>query len=375
MSDPLLLMGASTSNQNLFYKTRFLAGDPVLYVESGASSTLVVPGMEVGRAQKESTVNDVRSFEDLGYVELRRQYGDSRRAMAQMAVRVLREHGVATVRVEPSLPVQFADALRTEDIELVIDARMIVDDRRSKSAEEVAAIEAAQRATERALARAITLIEESEEHSGLLHFNGIPLTSERVRAEIETDLLRENLISEVDSIVAGGPSAADPHSSGQGPFRWGEPIVMDIFPRSRSSRYFADITRTVVKGEPSDTVRAMYEAVMQAHQTALGLVQPGANGADIHRAVLDVFRAAGYDGDTQHPRMSHGTGHGIGLDIHEAPGLGQMDVELVECDVITIEPGLYHPDIGGIRIEDAIVVTPAGFRNLTSMSKRFELGV
>jgi Xaa-Pro aminopeptidase len=188
------------------------------------------------------------------------------------------------------------------------------------------------------------------------------------------DLLRENLVSEVDLIVAGGPAAADPHAHGDGALRWGEAIVMDIFPRSRSSRYFADITRTVVKGEPSGELRSMYQAVMDAQAAALDRVRAGANGADIHRAVLDVFQAAGYDGRPERPSMPHGTGHGLGLDIHEAPRVGEIDVELLEDEVITIEPGLYHPDIGGVRVEDTVAVTRDGYRNLTTMSKRFELG-
>jgi Xaa-Pro aminopeptidase len=187
-------------------------------------------------------------------------------------------------------------------------------------------------------------------------------------------LLRENLVCEVESTVAGGRTAADPHGRGHGPLRPHEAIVMDIFPRSRSSRYFADITRTVVKGTPASMLPAMYDAVMRAHEAALHEVRAGANGAAVHRAVLNEFRTAGYDGRPDRPSMPHGTGHGIGLDIHEAPRLGEIDVELIEGDVITIEPGLYHPDIGGVRVEDAVVVTKDGYRNLTSMSKRFELG-
>ncbi len=374
MSKPLLLVGESSSNQNLYYKTRFLTGDPFLYVESGTASTLLVPAMELGRAQKESIVQDVRSFNDLGYVELYHLFGDSRRALAQLSVRLLHEYGAESVRVEPGLPVQFADILRSESIELEIDPRLIVEERRCKSAEEIAAIGAAQGATERALGQAISLIEASEERAGYLHYNGIPLTSERIRAEIEVALLRENLVCEMESTVAGGRAAADPHARGHGPLRAHEAVVMDIFPRSRESRYFADITRTVVKGTPSPTLLAMYEAVMRAHEAALNLVRAGANGADIHREVLNEFRSSGFDGRPEQPGMPHGTGHGIGLDIHEAPRLGEIDVELLECDVITIEPGLYHPDVGGVRVEDAVVVTRDGYRNLNSLSKRFQLG-
>jgi Xaa-Pro aminopeptidase len=374
MSTPLLLVGESTSNQNLFYKTRFLAGDPFFYLESDEASTLVVPEMELGRARKESIVQDVRSSNELGYVELYRQYGDARRALVQLAIRLLQEYGASSIRIEPGLPVQFADYLRSEGVNLEMDPRMIVQERRRKSTDEVDAIAAAQAATERALGQAIGLIEASEERAGSLHFNGIPLTAERVRAEIETALLRDNLVCELESTVAGGRTAADPHARGHGPLRPHEAIVMDIFPRSRSSRYFADITRTVVKGTPSPTLLAMYESVMRAHAAALTEVRAGANGAAVHRAVLNEFRSSRYDGRPEQPSMPHGTGHGIGLDIHEAPRLGDIDVELMEGEVITIEPGLYHPDIGGIRVEDAVVVTQDGYRNLTSISKRFELG-
>ena len=374
MSTAVLLTGASTFNQNLYYTTRFLAGDPFLYFESADTSTLVVSAMEVGRARKESRVKDVRAFHDFGFREFYRQYRDAGRALAQVAARVLLDHETREVRVEPSLPVQFADALRAEGITLEIDGTMGVEARRRKATDEVSAIEAAQQSTEAAMARAIALIGASEEHAGVLHYKGVPLTSERIRTEIELDLLQQNLVCEVDSTVAGGVTAADPHARGHGPLRWGEAIVMDVFPRSRASRYFADLTRTVVKGTPTDALRRMYETVREAHDAALECVGPGANGADIHRTVLDVFRRAGFDGRPDRPSMPHGTGHGIGLDIHEAPRLGDIDVELLEGEVLTIEPGLYHPDIGGVRVEDVVVVTSEGFRNLTTLSKRFELG-
>lgn len=374
MADTLLLLGASTTNQNLYYATRFLAGDPILYLESGSTSTLVVPALELGRARKEGKIKDVRSFNELGYVELYRRYGEAHVALAEVAVRLLHAHDAHHVRVEPTLPVRVADTLRAAWLELTVDPDLIVGQRRQKSPEEVAAIEEAQRATEAALERAMALLEASEERAGALHLDGVPLTSERVRFEIEAHLLEHNLVAEVDPTVAGGPTAADPHARGRGPLRWGEPIVLDIFPRSRSSRYFADITRTVVRGTPPPELRRMYEVVLQAQEEALAAIRAGANGADIHRGVLETFRAAGYDGRPDRPSMPHGTGHGLGLELHEAPRIGEADMELMEGDVVTVEPGLYHPSLGGVRIEDAVVVTRDGYRNLTTMSKRFELG-
>lgn len=371
-SKTLLLVGDSESNPNLYYKTHFLAGDPFVYVERDDRRILVVSSMEQGRAVKESHVPEVRSFDDFGYLDLVRETGDRSRAFTLLLSRILGEAGSDGATVEGLFPVAYADALRAENVALEVDPNLLRDERRRKSTEEVGAIEAAQRATESAAQRAIEILAASDEVSGTLHFTGIPLSAERLRTEIEVLLTREGM-DPGDVIVAGGPGAADPHWRGSGPLRAGEAIVLDIFPRSKATRYYADMTRTVVKGQPGDTLRRMYDATLAAQETALALIRPGAMGEEIHAAVVEVFKRAGFDSDVGGPRYIHGTGHGVGLEIHEGPGISTAAGALREGDVVTVEPGLYDPDIGGIRIEDLVVVTAGGNRNLTRFPKQFEL--
>jgi Xaa-Pro aminopeptidase len=205
----------------------------------------------------------------------------------------------------------------------------------------------------------------------MLHLDGIPLTSERLRHELDLALLSEGM-DPGEAIVAGGPRAADPHWLGEGPLRAGEAIIFDVFPRSKKTRYYADMTRTFVKGEPAEQLQQMYDATAAALDTALAQIRAGANGRDVHQAVLDSYKAAGFSED-EGPRMTHGTGHGVGLEIHEAPSLSVGDMELVEGDVVTVEPGLYDPAVGGVRIEDIVVVTADGCRNLTRFPRQLRV--
>lgn len=372
MTDAILLIGDSESNQTLYYKTHFLAGDPFIYLETGGKSMVVVSGMEGGRASKESCVDETRTFDDFGYRELVRELQNRTKAFTTLVQRVVEDAGAGPITIEPTFPVAYADALRSAGSTLVIEPDLFVRERRQKTTEEVAAIEASQRATERAMRSAIDIIGQCDNLNGVLHYAGIPLTSERLRGEIEIALTREGM-DPGSPIVAGGPSSADPHWLGTGPLRWGEAIILDVFPRSKSTRFFADMTRTVVKGNPGDLLRRMYRATENALDAALAEIRPGANGHDIHARAEAIFSAEGFGGEGSGPRFVHGTGHGVGLDIHEHPSLGALDVKLLDGDVLTIEPGLYDPQTGGVRIEDMVVVTADGYRNLTHFPRQFEV--
>ncbi len=371
MSHAVLLVGDSMSNQNLYYKTHFLAGDPFIFLERDGQGLLVVSAMERGRAEQESSVSQIGTFDDYGFRELRRQLGSSGEAFARMLPRIIREGGVDRVTVEPTFPVYYADLLRQEGIGLEVDPELFERERRRKSSEEVEAVREAQAAAERATQRAIDMMAASQVHDGVLYLDGAPLTSERLTEAVELSLMHDNMETTHGSILAAGPGGANPHFAGAGPIHVGEAVVMDIFPRGKKSRYFGDMTRTVVKGEPGATLRKMYDTVLRAQEVALGMIAPGVNGRDVHEAVEGVFEEAGFAGEGPGPRYIHGTGHGVGLEIHESPGMGGMDMDLRQGDIVTVEPGLYDPEIGGVRIEDTVVVTPDGYRNLTEFPKEF----
>jgi Xaa-Pro aminopeptidase len=205
------------------------------------------------------------------------------------------------------------------------------------------------------------------------------MTSADLIYTVESHLL-ENGNSTMDSICCGGPESADPHRTESAVIREGLPIVLDIYPFDKRTRYCGDMTRTVVRGTPPAEVTRMWDAVLEAQQAGLDTVRPGANGRDVHFACCEVFKKHGY-GSLPRPyrdipsdaRFIHGTGHGLGLEVHEFPRISEADVVLEVGDVITVEPGLYDPRLGGIRIEDLVVVTETGCRNLTTLPKTFQL--
>jgi Xaa-Pro aminopeptidase len=208
-----------------------------------------------------------------------------------------------------------------------------------------------------------------------LYENGSLLTAERLRLQIQKFLLeRECLAAEV--IVAPGDQGSDPHQRGKGPLLAGRTIVLDIFAQSMPHRYWGDMTRTVVRGRATDAVRRLYRDVEDAQALAFSLIRAGADGTGIHEAVVRHFQERGHENGERRGRKTgfiHGTGHGLGLEIHEAPRLGKVGTRLCAGNVVTVEPGLYYPGVGAVRLEDAVVVTRTGCRNLNRFPKILEL--
>ena len=196
-----------------------------------------------------------------------------------------------------------------------------------------------------------------------------------MRAIVESALLERGYASD-GAICAPGPQAADPHQIGTGPLHAGEPIVMDIFPQHKQTRYWADMTRTVSKGEPPPRSARSTRSSKRAQDAGIKALRPGVTGREVHELVEDIIWQAGYDTlrpgqkkdpSDQTPRgFIHSTGHGVGLEIHEAPRSARSGTApLVVGDVVTIEPGVYDPAIGGVRLEDMLVITETGARNFT----------
>lgn len=378
----LLVIGAPQHDAAAHHLCGFLAPDPVICLQVDGRKYLAVSSMEYGRAEKQANVDELLSFDELEVNRLARELKSGARAYAAATANLLDRLGAESVAVPSTLGVAYADELRSREIEVIPNGKLFADLRRAKTEEEISHIEKTQRAVEAACAHAVEILKASGSREyGILHYEERPLTSERLRAEIETELLRHGCAADAGTITAGGIQAADPHEEGHGPLRSGEAIILDIFPVDKASRYYADMTRTVVKGEPNEDLQNMYDAVLESQEAALGMIRAGVNGKDVHRKVSDVLHERGYrtlvhdreEGNPLRKGFIHGTGHGVGLEIHEAPRISPANDQLRVGDVVTVEPGLYDPQVGGIRIEDLVVVTEDGCRNLTEFPKEFRL--
>lgn len=363
-----LMAGIPDKNSSLYHAIRFNVGDPAAIVTLNGSgppkSMLILRDIEVSRARRQAKVNEVycpADFEPEGGLS-----GDRETATAQAAAECLFRHGIKSVIADRSLPLIFADVIRSRGIEVCCDMDKGVADRRAKDQQEIEFLRQAQQVTEEAVEMACRMIAQAQpDREGVLIHDGVPLTSERVRFEIDVFLLKKGY-SNPPSIIAGGPTGADCHDIGNGLLRTSEPIIVDIFPQNRLTRYNGDCTRTVVNGEISDVLVKMHAAVVSAKRAGTAEVKAGVTGEKVHRAVIEKIQQHGFsiglptaDSPKEYTAMVHGTGHGIGLEVHEPPLLDFKGPKLVVGDALTIEPGLYSEAIGGIRVEDMVIVTEA----------------
>jgi len=361
------LVDADGTNSDQRYLAGFGAPDPFHTLYTGRTH-LLVSSLEYGRAKRESRADNVERLADYDYQEKVEEYGPTDATHRTLAA-FLDAHDIESVAVPSRFPARTADCLRDLDVAVQSEAESIVTEIRAvKTETEVEHIRTAQRANEAAMATAEGLLREAAVEDGSLVHDGEALTSDRVTREIELTLVRNDCALD-ETIVACGSDAADPHDRGSGPLLANEPIIVDVFPQHKASKYHADMTRTFCVGEPTETVREWYDLTQRAKAAALDTVEAGVTGAAVHDAVCDVYEDAGLptlrsDPDTE-TGFIHSTGHGVGLDVHEHPLAAPSGGELEAGNVVTVEPGLYDPSVGGVRIEDFVVVTEDGYENLT----------
>ncbi|MDI6902458.1 MAG: Xaa-Pro peptidase family protein [Methanocellales archaeon] len=352
--DALLLVGDSIHDANMFYLTNFLAPDPFVYLKRDGAEFIIVSQMEFSRARKESKIRDVRSAAEYGMLELLKKYKDAQKACSELLKDVLNKEGVKRIAVPRDFPFFIASELH--DFEIV-PVRLLEELREVKNRAEIESIKRAQRACEHAMRVAIDAIQRAKIDKDVLS-----LTAEGVKSIIEHTLIEQGCGAE-DIIVASGEQSSDPHCSGSGALKINAPIIIDIFPYLKKERYHADMTRTVLRGNPTNETEEMYQAVLDAQNIVLSKIRAGVTGKEVHGAVCDLFQERGYE-------FIHSTGHGVGLEVHEAPSLAEGGGELKVGNVITVEPGLYDPKLGGVRLEDLVLVTANGYRNLTRFPKQ-----
>jgi Xaa-Pro aminopeptidase len=352
---------ANSRDADMRYLTHFTTSDPFVYFRTpGERGTIIISQMEVGRASREGT-SAVMTRAEAGLPEIIKKEKDPYRATAQMiAAQVGRK-----ILVPPNFPLALANALG-EFCSVTVDKGTVLSMRAKKTSEEIRCLKNVQHVTQTAMGHAVSLIRRSTVKKGILHLEGKPLTSEHIKYNMHCVLLEHGCNAE-DTIVSCGEDTAIPHMTGTGPLRADEPIIIDLFPVNEKSGYYADMTRTFVKGEPSHEILEMYTALREAKHLAISQIKSGISGADLHKNVVDFFKEQGYDSDTR--GFVHNLGHGVGLQVHELPTVGPAGKALENGNVITIEPGLYYPGTGGVRLEDIGAVTKTGFDNFTSFSE------
>jgi Xaa-Pro aminopeptidase len=366
----VLIVADSIRSPEMRHEVPISVPDPFLYVERNGSRHVVITPFEVERVQGTDGIIP-HPYEEFGWDDLVAEGLSQEEVGLRVFVRACKELGVAQATVPLTFPVGLADRLRAEGIELTPNRELFARRRRSKTAAEVAGIKRAQRGCEAALDAARDLLRRAEPGNGSLVVDGEPLTSERVKAAMQQVYTDLDLVSDT-FIVAHGEQTAIGHEMGSGEIAPGEPIVIDQWPRDRESSCYSDMTRTYVVGEPSEELAEYHRLVREALERSIEAVKPGVPGRDLYVLVSELFHEHGYPtGHHKEPGVVledgffHGLGHGVGLEVHEEPWISRYPGELVEGDVITLEPGLYRHGYGGCRLEDIVLVTKDGGELLT----------
>ena len=360
---PFVLLGSPSAVPDIVYATRFNETDPVAVVRYPEGRTvLLINNFRYGGACRSTAGCEVACPASLGIAE--------KGGLDALLVQALRKDGVTAIQVDAGFPFGSAEALRAAGIGVRLAAESPWTKARvCKTAEEVAAIRRTQSVAKAAEAYIGSIIEKADvREEGILWHEGEMLTGERARALVRSFLLNHGTMDFEGTLCAPGPQAADPHAVGSGPYHTGEWVVCDIFPRDLETGYWGDCTRTFMNGTPTPELRRLYDAVAEAQRRALAAVRPGVPASTVHHAVEACFLEYGYESGCNEKALAYGfthaTGHGVGLEIHEAPRVS-VNADLLQPGmVITIEPGLYYPELGGVRIEDTILVTETGYEIL-----------
>jgi Xaa-Pro aminopeptidase len=367
-----LIVAASENDPDMLYATRFFAPDAFIFLEEGGKRTLVLSDLEIDRARKQAQADEFVSYSALE----REVQGNQRKAPAyeKVLAHFLRKRGVRSAVVPSNFPLGFAQELERSRIKLRATNGLFWPEREAKSDDELKLMRRALQITEAGMARGIEVLAASKAGPAKkLVWSGKPLTSEVLRAEIDSAVLRAGGLP-ANTIVAGGDQACDPHERGSGQLKANSLIILDIFPRDAKSGYFGDMTRTVVRGRASEAQKELWETVREGQEMALKKMKPGVDGLSLHNEVKQFFTDRGFPTEVRGGRQVgffHGTGHGLGLEIHEIPRFQKTIFKVGQ--VITVEPGLYYPGLGGVRIEDVAVVTKSGNRLLSRFEKQLEI--
>jgi Xaa-Pro aminopeptidase len=366
-----LLIGDSVRTTELRHEVSVAIGDLFRFAEIDGRRIAVVWSVEGDRITAVDPTVEIVPVETFPYDDLVREGVDYYEIAPILTVRIARALGLRDALVPSSFPLRHADALRADGVELTADQRFFDDRRRRKTPGQLEGIYAASRAAESGMAAIAALLARSEPGDGGRIADGEPLTSERLREVAIVEFAAHGCNGD-DLIAAHGAQAADGHDQGSGRLANDDHVVCDLFPRHVESGLYSDMTRTFTVGMPEPTIVDWHAQCLEALELAREMLAPGVDGTAVHRAVSAFFGERGHptqmsvpEGTVLRDGFYHGLGHGVGLDVHEAPSLGKAGHELVAGDVVTLEPGVYRNGWGGVRVEDLLLVTEDGCETIT----------
>jgi len=375
----VLLMGTPSKNSDLLWFTGFNASDPFPAFSAHGKKIGLIPLLEVGRAEKESHLDEILNLTEI-IKDLRKT--NPRAGVADAIVLAALNEGIDAFRVPADFPVGLYNHLQSLGLKLIpvseTDEVPLFRNRSIKTKKEIQGIKKGNLAACAGFKRVEEILKESVIASQKrLLWKGKNLTAEILKDEIQVAVTRAGGLLDIGLICAPGDQAIDCHSSGTGPIEANQLLVVDIFPRDRESFNYGDMTRTYLKGVASSKQRHLVETVLEAQRRALKSIKAQKSGAQIHQGVVDFLNKKGYQTKktkTGYVGFFHGTGHGLGFDIHEEPSLSSRQTQpLLPGQCVTVEPGLYYFGIGGCRIEDCVLITKKGCEMLSSHPYNWEI--
>jgi len=373
MSTARLIYDSTEHDMDLYYAIKMFVPDAFPYLEVRGKKIMIMNDLEIDRAKKQANVDQVWSINP--FIETAKKK-NKQITSADVIHEILRKAKVKKVQMPSNSSFALVDALRKKGIKIISGGNPFYSQRIIKTPEEVRIMEKAQRTVFAALRKVEDALRASRIKSGKLYHKGTILTANRVRSIIDVFLMEKGYIAS-DTIVACGIHSIDPHDVGSGPLKANESIIVDIFPKSLKTGYHGDATRTFCKGKASPALKKMYGVVKKGQELGIKKLQAGVNGKKVHEGIIALFEKEGYHTGEKDGRMQgffHGTGHGIGLEVHEGPRtVAAVDHKLRAGEMTSVEPGLYYKGIGGVRIEDLVCITKGGCEILSHYPKRLEI--
>jgi Xaa-Pro aminopeptidase len=370
--ESLLLVAASEGDANMLYATAFFAPDPFIFFAHRGTKYMVMSDLEIDRAKEQAAVDRVLSLSH--YQSELKKNDIPAPTTADVLERIFHEKEIARFAVPANFPTLLADELRARRFVLEVRKDPFFPEREKKRADEVKKIRDSLRAAGLGLEAGIQTLKKAKiGRDRYLYIGGARLTSERLKTAVNTAIMAQGWVPS-HTIISSGDQCCDPHHEGSGPIKAHTSIIFDIFPRSQKTGYFGDLSRTVVRGRASERLKKAYVTVQAGQEVAYRAIRHGADGREIHQKILALFEQRGFPTGKIDGRMQgffHGTGHGLGLDIHEPPRISPNAATLRAGHVVTVEPGLYYIGLGGVRLEDVVLVTKTGNQKLTRAIPQF----